>query len=279
MSFKLKNIATSVSSSGLKGYSDARQDPQHIKTTLPPTITSLPGMAEIRYFVKVTVNRKEFYKENPRQALPLNFLPIEPPRPAMMGTQTETYARRRHDFGSGKQPKRGLFASLRGQSSKAGPPSVESTAPAIAIDARLPNPPILTCNRDVPLRLLLRRLNQSTGTLFLHSLQITLTGITDIRAQQIAREERGTWMLFSRTNIGQAILSAKQTAGMQDEDLVIDLQNAGWRQSLLPNSVAPSFETCNIKRRYELDVEVGIGWGDGDSAARNVSTRRADIEL
>jgi len=43
-----------------------RQPLQHVKTTLPPTLTAFPGLAEIRYYLKVTVNRKEFYKENPR---------------------------------------------------------------------------------------------------------------------------------------------------------------------------------------------------------------------
>ena len=44
----------------------ARAPTRHVKMTLPPTLTTFPGLAEIRYFLKVTVNRKEFYKENPR---------------------------------------------------------------------------------------------------------------------------------------------------------------------------------------------------------------------
>jgi hypothetical protein len=37
-----------------------------VKQTLPPSLNGFPGEAEIRYFVKVTVNRPQFYKENPR---------------------------------------------------------------------------------------------------------------------------------------------------------------------------------------------------------------------
>ena len=39
---------------------------RHVKKTLPPTLTGFPGKAEILYYVKVTVQRPAFYKENYR---------------------------------------------------------------------------------------------------------------------------------------------------------------------------------------------------------------------
>ena len=42
----------------------ARDINNHVKTTLPPSLNGLPGEAEIRYYVKVTVQRPAFYKEN-----------------------------------------------------------------------------------------------------------------------------------------------------------------------------------------------------------------------
>ncbi len=42
----------------------ARNTNRHVKKTLPPSISGLPGEAEIIYFVKVTVQRPAFYKEN-----------------------------------------------------------------------------------------------------------------------------------------------------------------------------------------------------------------------
>ena len=45
----------------------ARDTNRHVKKTLPPTLTGLPGQGEIRYYVKVTVQRPAFYKENWRQ--------------------------------------------------------------------------------------------------------------------------------------------------------------------------------------------------------------------
>ncbi len=42
----------------------ARESRRHVKKTLPPSMSGLPGQAEIRYYVKVTVQRPAFYKEN-----------------------------------------------------------------------------------------------------------------------------------------------------------------------------------------------------------------------
>lgn len=42
----------------------ARNTEKHVKKTLPPSLNGFPGEAEIRYFVKVTVQRPSFFKEN-----------------------------------------------------------------------------------------------------------------------------------------------------------------------------------------------------------------------
>lgn len=42
----------------------ARDTNRHVKKTLPPSLGGFAGQAEIRYYVKVTVQRPAFYKEN-----------------------------------------------------------------------------------------------------------------------------------------------------------------------------------------------------------------------
>lgn len=37
--------------------------------------------------------------------------------------------------------------------------------------------------------------------------------------------------------------------------------SALWENQHLPNTVAPTFTTCNISRKYELEVIVGVGHG------------------
>lgn len=228
-------------------------------------------MADIKYFVKATVIRPQFYKENiravslfpqvpplishsksqstdPHQIVPLNFLPIEPPR--LGNPNEETYARRPHQFS--KPPnnkKKGIFS--RG-SLKDG----NTEPPKVTLDARLPNPSILTCNEPVPLRLILRKLTDSPDRIFLQMLQIELISFTKILAHDLAREEIGSWVIVSRSNMNMALGRQGDATGT---DWAID--PSLWNNLPLPNSVAPSFETCNIERRYELEIRIGLMHG------------------
>ena len=44
-----------------------------------------------------------------------------------------------------------------------------------------------------------------------------------------------------------------------DKDVEIDVEM--WSRVPLPNTVPPSFETCNLSRYYELDISVGLVYG------------------
>lgn len=58
-------MLTNLNITGLK-VDLARDSNRHVKKTLPPSLTGLAGEADIRYFVKATVIRPQFYKENIR---------------------------------------------------------------------------------------------------------------------------------------------------------------------------------------------------------------------
>ena len=38
-----------------------------------------------------------------------------------------------------------------------------------------------------------------------------------------------------------------------------------WNQIPIPNTVAPSFQTCNLTRHYSLDIKVGLSYGSSDN--------------
>jgi hypothetical protein len=222
---------------------------RHVKKTLPPSLTGFPGEAEIRYYVKVTVQRPSIFKENRRSAIGFKFMPIEQPRPDP--TTNEAFARRPYVFQAG-------LASYAKKSNmfKKKPAQLSDTAPRGEVDARLPSPAILTCNEPIPLRLIVRKLNESPEHVFLLSLQVQLIGKTEIRAQDVTRTETSTWVLMSLNGLSMPIglLSDKiRTETVVDSSL--------WDQIPLPNTVAPSFHTCNLSRRYELEVRVGLGYG------------------
>lgn len=234
-------------------------------------------MAEIRYYLKVTVGRKEFYKENPRIIQTFNFLPIEPPR--YQTSSAEAYARRQHEFrvdtSSQRNKKAMSFLSKQKEPQ-------EIYTPKISLDARLPNPPIITCNEKVPLRMLVKRLNNSPEPLYLNSLQIELIGWTHICALDTLRNESSDFVIVSRSNLNILLMpgyneqkiprkpvdeksDTPATPSMPDE---VSIDPTLW-EVRLPNNVAPTFETCNISRKYELYIRAGIGYGVNH--AKNVS--------
>jgi hypothetical protein len=44
----------------------ARDTNRHVKKSLPPSLSGFPGMADIKYYVKVTIIRPQFYSKNIR---------------------------------------------------------------------------------------------------------------------------------------------------------------------------------------------------------------------
>lgn len=126
----------------------------------------------------------------------------------------------------------------------------------MSVDVRLPNPSILTCNEPVPLRLIAKKLTETSDIIFLQMLQIELVSYTKILAHDLTRTESGSWVIMSRSNMGMPLGKPEDPAGT---DWTIDSKL--WNSLPLPNSVAPSFETCNIERAYELEVRVGLTHG------------------
>ncbi|QSS61975.1 arrestin [Histoplasma capsulatum] len=230
----------------------ARDTNRHVRKALPPSLTGFPGEAEIRYYVKATVGRPQFYKENYRGFADFKFLPIEPPKATESGA--ESYARRQQQFSKAGniQRKKGLFG-------KSSPPALidlEDEPPRFSVDARLPSPPIITCNEPLPLRILVKKLNESPDTIFLQMLQVELIAYTHIRAHDLARSESGSWVIVSHSNMNMPLGDGSAPAGKEWK-----IDSSMWDRIPLPTSVAPSFDTCNISRTYDLDIRVGLTHG------------------
>jgi hypothetical protein len=58
-------MMTNLSMIGLR-VEVARDSTIHVKKTLPPSLSNFPGEADIRYYIKATVVRPQFFKENIR---------------------------------------------------------------------------------------------------------------------------------------------------------------------------------------------------------------------
>ena len=98
------------------------------------------------------------------------------------------------------------------------------------------------------------------------SLQVNLIGSTEVRAQDVVRTETSTWVLMSLG--GLSIPIGKPTDALRTET-VIDPNL--WNQIPLPNTIAPSFHTCNLTRKYEMEVRVGLQYGVPGDIQVNIS--------
>ncbi|RYP18596.1 hypothetical protein DL767_009804 [Monosporascus sp. MG133] len=248
----------------------------HVKATLPPSLTGFPQEAEIRYYIKVTIQRPGFFKENWRYQVGFKFLPIEPPRPPP--TNQEAFARRPFTFklrtpltSASSQPyhQRKSFFGLGGSSS--GKTNINSnkdeaeqtpqTPPSVEMSARLPYPSIVTCNEPLPLRILARKLAPATETVHLVGVEIALVGYTHVRVQDLHNEEVTRWIVFSSGGASKN-LSIELGTPQDPVDAEFEVPGRGlWADRPLPNTIAPSFRACNLSRRYEIEVNLSLSWG------------------
>ncbi|KAL8812992.1 MAG: hypothetical protein Q9200_000619 [Gallowayella weberi] len=250
--------ATVVTIAGLQMQAPASSD-RHVKQTLPPTLHYFQDQAIIRYYLKATVVRPAFYKENFRTEYDFPFFPIEPPRSAP--NKRESYARIKHQFApptpTARSPVKppSLFRKASVHADGPDSPLTPMTPPLqVCIDARLPDPAVITCNEALPLRILVTKLNESPATVYMQLLQIELVANTLVRAHAL-----------QRTNLTSTVLTSKSNMGMRltERDKVMEIDKGLWKDIPLPNTVAPTFETCNISRTYQVHVKVGLTHGHG----------------
>jgi len=87
-------------------------------------------------------------------------------------------------------------------------------------------------------------------------LQVELIGYTKVQAHEVQRTESQSWIVASMSNMAIPLGSPNDPVGTE-----VPINPEYWSDKPLPNTVAPSFQTCNISRFYELEVRVGLGYG------------------
>ncbi|OLN82308.1 Arrestin-related trafficking adapter 10 [Colletotrichum chlorophyti] len=238
---------------------------QHVTKTLPPSFTGFPRQAEVRYYIKVTIQRPGFLKENWRYQVGFKFMPIEPPRPPK--TSQEAYARRPFTFKPRPQGLQKKKSSLFGSSREDVSGEADVLPPSIELSARLPHPSILTCNQPLPLRLIAKKLVPSHEQVYLTSIQIELIGKTHVRCHDLVNTEVSRWIVLSQTGLSTPILTNPASDDLSAESVIPD---DVWRNAALPNTVAPTFVACNLQRDYELDIKLGLCWGKPSASSRGL---------
>ena len=102
----------------------------------------------------------------------------------------------------------------------------------------------------------MKNMSTRTKNVYLQMLQIELIGYTKVRAHEVARTESNSWILCSFSNMNIPL-------GAPTDPLETDvpINPEYWSGKPIPNTVPPTFQTCNLSRFYELEVRVGVGYG------------------
>ncbi|OQE41943.1 hypothetical protein PENCOP_c004G03566 [Penicillium coprophilum] len=84
-----------------------------------------------------------------------------------------------------------------------------------------------------------------------------LVEATHVKAQGTSESSTSTWIVQSMANLNYPI-------GLEDApgDSTADLNDTLWANNRLPPEVTSSFEVCNIKRTYKLNLRLAFLVGD-----------------
>lgn len=107
----------------------------------------------------------------------------------------------------------------------------------------------------------MQKLTNTDADVYLSMFQIELIGYTHVRAHDLNRTESGSWVMKSLANMNMP-LNVPNRKSQTEFKVPPHL----WDNIPIPNTVAPSFETCNISRNYELEVRVGLSHSMAGSA-------------
>ena len=184
------------------------------------------------------------------------------------------------------------FTNLSKTATASSSPSSDDL-PDISLEARLPDPSIITCNERVPLKLFVKRMNNYTHPVYLQSIQVELIGHTHIRASPVQRDETSSWVLVSQSNVTDLLKFTSPSATSKSDSKsskengidsatqevpIANIDMKAW-SCVLPPSVCPSFETCNVSRRYDLEVRIGIGYGSNSQRNQIILPLRLPVSV
>ena len=119
----------------------------------------------------------------------------------------------------------------------------------------LPNASLLH-KRHICMRLSVSKQNSFPHDLHLQSFQMLLVGYTDIKVGALPATtdtQMSCWTIQSISNLGLPLLRGHEHVGVER-----DIDTTFWEGDRLPDVIVPSFEACGVKRRYEVDISLGL---------------------
>lgn len=111
-------------------------------------------------------------------------------------------------------------------------------------------------NHPIPFRILLVKLTPYKTPVLVRSIQIQLYTYTEIHAHGQTKTVRGMVPVLSLVNLGVSFGGDDSPVGE-----ALEADSGMWRTACLPDTVSPSFRTCNIWRSYQLEIVLGLSHG------------------
>lgn len=256
----------------------------HVETILPPSLSGMGEQASIKYFLKVTVNKASFLSINARDYHPFIFLPMDVPR--LVDSARMAFVRRELMISFPTTPAAtSVSATSSGNINGNGEPSYftsgkkpsglkkffsnafavrPSSQLAITFEGRYSTSLDFAPLSPLPIQFFVV-LKQSpdmmeVSTLYLNEFELELVATTVIRAHQEVRHDAMSLKFFQRSRLGLALDLSKaqriETRGRIHWEIA--LPNSVMQGVQIPDSVCPTFITCNIERSYTLKIEAGF---------------------
>ncbi|KAF2703096.1 hypothetical protein K504DRAFT_495768 [Pleomassaria siparia CBS 279.74] len=224
---------------------------------LPPSMSEVVKDAEIQYKIDASVTVRNIFNETINSSTKIYVWPLDT-RPTSMprASPTRTWRGLLQSIAHAEASIAGVTDQSSTSNHRGGNPMhLPSTPDAvqISIEARFPQDYGLTCGSDISMSLGIKKRTDYQGTLHLQSFQTLLVGYTDIGGQFTEQSQVEFWMVQSVSNINLQISNAHDAVDSEryvHEEL--------WEGKPLPMSVIPSFKSCNVERRYELEISMGL---------------------
>jgi hypothetical protein len=140
------------------------------------------------------------------------------------------------------------------------------------IDVGLLNGPCLISGSPIPLHIQITKLPNLNHDILFNDFQTMLVETTEVRAQGTTQKFVKPWIVDSTARINHFIRFEETSV-----DLVSSMRDHSCFNKRLPAELTTSFEICNIKRTYRLDVRLGFLLGNSKVSTHNATDRnRAD---
>ncbi|KAL4921176.1 hypothetical protein BDW62DRAFT_175087 [Aspergillus aurantiobrunneus] len=227
----------------------------HLMHKLPPSTGDKSSPAEIKYVLEATIRQDDLIRGTRRATKDIN-LDYTPTTLRIPSQQTQTVTKR--------ITCRAIPETARPQSQS----QSQSQSPSeilLTVNAKLHNGSILSLGQPIPLAVEITSSNTNTNrttttNITLHDFQSMLLETTKLRAPGAVHSSTRSWVVQTMANLRHPFV--RDTSHHEHSSVTVyKLDNSLWSRHYVPLSLAPTFETCNIARAYELEVRLGIGIG------------------